>query len=242
MNAYVAAVEKSQRRRSRRRARRSGRALRLGYLPPLLLVLALFFVSAQWLWAELYVFQTRSFLNSWQTSGFNEAQWQRVYEGQLKAVELSPDNGEWHGILGRLQDRWVAGKDFRLPEVVEHRNRGLAHYRRALALRPHYALTWLNLARLKLRGREPDGEFVQALKNSVRYAPSDPILLGRSARLALIAWGRLGKDDRAFFVSAWRRAWEQASTREPILKAAEKLGKTSVLCGVGLVDAEGVGC
>lgn len=128
----------------------------------------------------------------------------RLYE--LRALPLKPDNALARGYL----------------------RQALEYQREALARRPGSPYTWANVALLKARLAEADGEFESALRNAAMLGPWEPELQMAIADAGFRHWDALAPETRDALRANAARAlrWQDAK----LFDLARRTGRLDVLC------------
>lgn len=156
-------------------------------------------------------------------------EWRNAQQNLQRALELDRHNPAHSETLARWYERYT----LRLPRssglVSVYLEQSAAHLRGALAARPGSSYTWANMALVKLRLAQFDGEFQAAFENAWRLGPWEPEVQLALAQIAFRAAGRLGEGARL----AARGAIANAARRYPkeLFELARRHGGIPMLCG-----------
>jgi len=187
-------------------------------------------VAFAWGLADIYAADPRRTMNAWYRTGVqpNAEEWERVYQGLLRALALDPYNPYLVNDMGRTHDWRVLREVAANPNARMVRTQALQHYRRSIRLRPVWPHTWASLALVKYRLRELDEEFEQALRNATHFGPWEPVVQRIVAEVGLAAWRELSEEGRRIVVQNLERSlvWQTPA----IVKAAQRLGRMPLLC------------
>ena len=135
-------------------------------------------VLARWGIADYYARQSEQIVTSWQNdhSLQTEGAIREVIALDEKALSFAPRHrtylfrlGQMHGALYRINR-------------IRHRESGslsLTYLRDSIAVRPEWALTWVELAQTKVAMREYDDELHQAMINAAKFGPWEPLVHSR---------------------------------------------------------------
>ncbi len=155
--------------------------------------------------SAIFSCQADRYLNSWQFAGRppEATTWAAANRAIERAIDWHPgQDAALYTSLARVLD-W---KHFSLPvgdpRARESRRASLAAYRRATALRPNWPYTWSELALIKTRLGESDGEMIKAMQNALQNGPWRPSVLHRVIELGLYSWYRLSYKGRALTLYA----------------------------------------
>jgi len=156
------------------------------------LALALF-LSAKWGVAAISHSLAMNHLETWQEKHKTPSlqSWQWSYDALLLASKLDANNAEYQNDLGRFYDFSTA-----MMQGVNQSKDSLQHqaidaFRLATSLNPSWAIAWANLALMKHKVGEMDGEFTlsanQALRLGAALAPVQIMM----SEVAVAGWSEL---------------------------------------------------
>jgi tetratricopeptide (TPR) repeat protein len=211
---------------ARHRALRRGVAL-LGIAAAIALAIAALRQGA----ADLAAFAPRRALDRTATQPpvSDDARWVRLRTQLERAVSLDAGNPDLQEALGR----WHETQALRTRADAELRE-ALAHFRRALALRPSSAYTWASVALLKLRLAEFDDEFSSAAVRAARLGPWEPEVQLALASVAFGAFEQLHARERPRVLRTVANGLQRQG--EAIFDIALRSGRSDLFCklpGVG---------
>jgi len=200
-----------------------------------LLLLVALYIGVQLFRSGLAAYQARSFLDDWQANGVipSERAWNVAFEAARSSVSQYPllDNGEYLDNLGRVYEWQYFQSPFGDSLAEPSRRSALEAYRAAIGSRPLWPHTYGQLAYVKLRLLEFDGEFAQAYRQAFELGPWRPLVLEQLSEIALIAWPSLTSEQRKQGLETFRRTYEmdrQAARR--LHELAESAGLLPQFC------------
>jgi tetratricopeptide (TPR) repeat protein len=165
--------------------------------------------------ADLYAFGARHALDRGGLAG--------PQPGLEKAVQLDGGNAEPHEYMARLHE-----------SRGEYRE-ALERYRIAAKARPGSPGAWGDIARLKLRLAEFDGELDKAIRSASRLGPWEPDLQLVIADVAMQGEPRLTPEARRAAFAMMSRALKRQE-REVVQLAVQR-GRLDVLCSIPGIGA-----
>ncbi len=183
-----------------------------------LIVLVLFAVwSLFGVVADVAAFRGKAWVETWghqavqaQSRGQlffpQEADWEEAHSLAALAVTLSPFNADYREGLARIHEaRWLMAAPGQ-PEAREDRERAVALYREAIALRPTwpYAHAALVYALARAGGREAEME--AAMLEAARLGPWEPQVMDAIIDVGLDGWYRLTPSARQVVVEVILRS------------------------------------
>ena len=171
-----------------------------------LLVLAMHAAALRGL-ADVAYFPARSILADWSLQAAAPApqRWIAARSALAEAHRLEPDNPLFVEETGRLYEKRVAAVDATQPVARSFLQRALAEFRRAARMRPASPFTWTNIALVKFRLGEIDGEFRSAVANAARLGPWEPGVQRTLADIGLAGWRELPAQVRAVIAATIER-------------------------------------
>lgn len=209
------------------------RQLGLGIL--LCCSLALAVVGLRLLIAGVAAHQAERFVEDWERQGVLPSQqaWDIAEAAAQRAVAFYPGaNGDYYARLGKIYAWKHQQLDFGDAEAEPSRLQARDAYRLAIAARPDWPDTWVQLAFVKLHLLEFDEEFDRALARGFENGPWRMTINRGLAKVGLIAWPQLEPEQRRQILESARRTVEysQAQTRS-LFNLADRIGQTPLLCG-----------
>jgi polysaccharide biosynthesis protein VpsP len=205
------------------------RAARLAVVLPALALLAALALATERLGrANGIVYAAAREMATWSASGAEPGErtvaWVR---GDLeRAAALTPADPTLEEMLGRLA--------LRHPERAEYADAAVAHFTRAIELRPTSPYTWASVAEAKYRKGDTGQSFEAALRRAAQLGPSEAEVQLTVADYGLAIWDEAAPQTRraveTMVTSAMKR--DPAAT----LQVAERRGRLAVACR-HLVDA-----
>ncbi|WP_458735745.1 hypothetical protein [Zobellella taiwanensis] len=171
----------------------------------LLLALGMIYTGARMTLAGAYLHQTDLFLDDWAAKNSQPpaAAWQVAEQAAQSAIALYPTaNGGYYDRLGRVYDWQQINEPIAGPAAKESRALAIAAYRQAIASRPQWPFSHINLATAKLRQGELDDEFKQAMERGFALAPWRALAYQQTAWLGLVSWHTLNKTQQKTVITA----------------------------------------
>jgi hypothetical protein len=157
--------------------------------------------------AEIYRRDAMLIIDAWDPTGAGGAPdpaWRRVERFLLLAGRLAPFDAQIQRDLGELYEArsvapadpaTTAGPIVTAGSPVDARYRSaLAHYRRAVALRPAAATGWTDIALLKVSRQDIDAEFAQAFRHALALGRWESVVQASLAGGGLSVWRQLPAD------------------------------------------------
>ena len=182
--------------------------------------------------ADLRGFEARSLTRSWEAKHRQPApvEWNYVRERLREARALDPQQPAYLEDLARLYEYRALPLKSADPLAQDYLRQALEYQRASLRLRPGSPYAWANIALLKARLAEPDGEFESALRNAALLGPWEPGVQVAIADAGFVQWAKLGPDTRAAVLRNAARAlrWQDAK----VFELARRAGRLDVLCTV----------
>ncbi|MFC6670570.1 hypothetical protein [Marinobacterium aestuariivivens] len=209
-------------------------ARRLGLGIGLLCALALAVLGGRLLIAGIAAHQAQSFLDDWRELGEvpTETAWGVAEAAARRAIAFYPgDNGDYYDRLGRVYEWRQQDLDFGAPEAQDSREQALAAYRQAVAVRPDWPDTWVQIAFVKLRLLAFDEEFDRALQLGFENGPWRLRINRGLATVGLIAWPQLDEAQRAqVLTSAARTVAHDDYQAVQLFGLSDQIDQTRLLC------------
>ena len=137
-----------------------------------------------------------------------------------RAQSVTPDDPEIEELLGELSGRRIDRPDFR--------DEALAHFSRAVALRPTSPYTWAAIADARYRKGDTGSAFETALRRAAELGPAEPEVQRTVVDLGLATWDEVGPATR----EAVERTVTGAMKRDApeVLQIAGRRGRLAVAC------------
>jgi cytochrome c-type biogenesis protein CcmH/NrfG len=152
-------------------------------------------------------------------AGFpGEAAIQRAQRGLQQALRLDGANPDHREYLARLYE-----------SRARHRE-ALESFRASAKARPGSPHAWADIARLKLRLGELDGELDNAIKNAARLGPWEPDVQLAIAAVAIEADRRLTPDARRAALAVMSNALKRQE--RAVVELAFRRGRLDLLCSI----------
>lgn len=199
----------------------------------LLLALGMIYTGARMTLAGAYLHQTDLFLDDWAAKNSQPpaAAWQVAEQAAQSAIALYPTaNGGYYDRLGRVYDWQQINEPMSSPAAMQSRANAIAAYRQAIASRPQWPFSHINLATAKLRQGELDDEFKQALTRGFELAPWQALAYQQTAWLGLISWHTLNAQQQATVAQAVNHGLgHTARSRQDTEQLLTRLQRTDLL-------------
>jgi len=192
------------------------------------------YLAARMLVADISAYQTNVFLRDWSIRKQlpSEPAWDVAQSAANRAVAFFPvRNGAYLDTLGRVHEWRHFPLAIGIAEARPSREAARDAYRQAVASRPLWPSSWSRLAMAKMKLREFDDEFDQALRNSLTLGPWRVAINYQAARLGLTAWHELGAEQRVLVLDAIGRLAEQAPQMAKLsVVYSRKVGLADTVC------------
>ena len=160
-------------------------------LASLLLVLSL--VAAAAGMADIYRREAVNLIGEWDVYEDEEGPpawaWEQVQRYLWLASHLAPFDAQIPANMVQLHKRRVEGAS--APESSLDLERALGYYRQALALRPAWPYTWVDIAQLKITRQRIDAEFALAMQRALTLGPWQKAVQASIASGGLTVWDQL---------------------------------------------------
>jgi hypothetical protein len=180
--------------------------------------------------ADLRALEARILVNSWEAARRrpSAAQWQLAHERLREAREFDPGPPNYLEDIARLHE--LRGLPLKAGDrrAQDDLREALALQREAARRRPGQPYTWANIALLKARLAEPDGEFENALRNAALLGPWEPEVQLKLASTGFLHWDDLAPETRTALRANAARAlrWQDAK----LFEIARLTGRLDVIC------------
>lgn len=159
--------------------------------------------------AGIAAYQAEAFLTDWAGKRVepDSRAWAVAYSAAQRSIDSYPvANGEYFDRLGRIHSWQFAAQPFASPLAKESRLAAVGGYRAAIAARPVWPYSWLQLADSKLHLAQFDAEFKRALGRAMELGPTRIDVQREVARIAFSAWPQLNASERQRFLESARRS------------------------------------
>jgi hypothetical protein len=123
-----------------------------------------------------------------------------------EALALEPSNPHFVEQSARLHELRALGMQRDDPAMRDGLRQSLEEYREAAAMRPGSPYVWASIAVLKLRLKDMDFEFYNALERAGRLGPWEPQVQIAMVDVGLATWKWLSKPGREWVLGALDRA------------------------------------
>lgn len=140
-----------------------------------------------------------------------------------RAIELDGGNPDHHEYLARWYEHAGAYRQ------------ALSHFRTALEARPAWPYAWADVARVKLRLGELDGEFDSAVQRAARLGPWERGVQLATAEIAFQAEHRLAPETRRAALGLTSNALKR--NQREVAELAVRRGRLDLLCAVPGIGA-----
>jgi hypothetical protein len=148
------------------------------------------------------------------------AEWSKVHEALLGAVELQPGNPVFLEAIGNLQLQRSVGD----PLALVFKTDGLGSFQRATVLRPTSPYQWANIAWLKHQMGEVDAQFYTALENAAVLGPWEREVQLVVLDVGFAVWDVAPERIRTLVITTWKNAQVRLGKEAAaIAKARNKL-------------------
>jgi cytochrome c-type biogenesis protein CcmH/NrfG len=174
------------------------------------------------------VYDAGARIESWSESGGepDRATVEALVLALDRAATLAPGDASVHELLGLLAERRIEQPDFL--------DQAIAHYGRAVSLRPTSPYTWVQIAKALYRKGDTGPMLESALRRAAELGPSEPEVQRTVADYGLALWAEEMPRTRRSVDAILRKAMKRDP--EEILHIAERRGRLALACG-HLADA-----
>lgn len=203
------------------------RMIALVVIPALLYMI---YIAGSWGLADVYFRAAVKELSHWQSGKITleDKDWDRLRVDLSKAVELDPNNPEFHEKLAFAIEGRFLNVESKEPKAQVYRELALQHYRKSVHLRPVWAYAWANVASIKYRLGQIDEEFFEALHNVVKLGPWEPGLQRLVIEIGINEIGAFPQEEVLFVLEVVSRALEKQPYKT--LDLIKKKGFLDLIC------------
>lgn len=184
--------------------------------------------------AGIAAHQVQRFLDDWERLGEvpTGTAWDVAETAARRAVAFYPGaNGDYLERLGKVYEWRHESLNFGDPRAQASRQRALDAYRQAVAVRPAWPDTWVQIAFVKLRLLEFDEEFDRALQQGFENGPWRMHINRGLATVGLIAWPQLDEAQRTqILTSAQRTVAFSDAQAVRLFGLSDHIDQTALLC------------
>ena len=177
--------------------------------------------------ADVNAFQATAFLQDWTARGEvpSEPAWEIAAVAAKRSVEFYPVTaGGYYDKLGRVYEWRHQSAYPGSAEALDSRQRALAAYRQAVAVRPRWPYTWARIAAVKMKLLQFDEEFDTALRKARELGPWRSRVNYVVAEVGITAWRELTPHQRQLIRQALGNLAATDSRRaDTLLAYAERL-------------------
>jgi hypothetical protein len=174
--------------------------------------------------ADAIVYDASVEMSSWAAAGTQPAEqtWNWVKTDLERAERWTPQNPYIYELLGLL--------DARRTDAPEYLPQSVAHFKRALELRPTSPYDWANIVAAEYRIGDTGPLFERAIVRAAQLGPSEPAVQRTVADYGLAIWNEASPATR----QAVTAVVSNGMRRNPkeMLQIAERRGRLAVACGL----------
>ena len=187
-------------------------------------------VAFCWAVADIKVERARSLLKILDQQGqlIELPGWDEAQDGLETAQLLHPGRPDTLDALASM----ASWKNSSAPagdlEAQTARKKELSYFRSSVRARPVYSYAWANLALVKYRLGEIDGEFAAALRKASELGPWSTSVQLVVTKVGLVSWPLLDMATREAVLAAVRRGLRQQ--RVKLLETVKTMGRYDMLC------------
>lgn len=179
--------------------------------------------------ANFYYFPAEKNLLSWdQSSGRDDRKVQHTDQLLQVAMQWDVSNPDILEAHGRFLDRSVEDQYFWQTGAEQAYRQALRDFRQTAVQRPSSPWVWINIALMKTKLQQYDALMQQALVQSTRLGPWEPLINVRVADIVLASWERLSEPTRRVASVAVGRGLQQ--DRLAMLQVIQRHRHTERLC------------
>jgi hypothetical protein len=192
----------------------------------LLSVLA--FVALKQGWADLFAFQGRALIRTWdrEQRPFSNDEWMVAQSRLEKSLNLNPGDPGVSEDLGRLHE--LRTRALRGTDTAAELGVAQDYLRRSLRARPTSPYTWANLAFVKSRLGTLDDEFYRSIQNAALLGPWEPEVQLLLADIGFRYWNRMPKTAQDTIHAAIHRGLKRQDAK--LFELASRYGRIDVMC------------
>jgi hypothetical protein len=180
----------------------------------------------------LRAFEARTLMLRWDNARRPPptAEWTRARESLREAHALDPRQPAYVEEMGRLYHLRALPLPPSEPLARDYAAQALDYYRQSLARRPGSPYAWANVALMKGRIGDLDGEFHAALRNADALGPWEPEAQLAVVDAGLSNWARLGEESRSAVRASAARAlqWQD----QKLFALARRAGRLDIVCAL----------
>ncbi|NVK40767.1 MAG: hypothetical protein HWE39_05940 [Oceanospirillaceae bacterium] len=212
----------------------ASRLQRIALAIGLLCALALALVGVRFIIGGIAAHQAQRFIDDWERLGEvpTDTAWEVAEAAAQRAVAFYPgDNGDYYERLGEVYEWQHESLNFGDPDARASREQALAAYRKAVAVRPDWPDTWVQIAFVKLRLLEFDEEFDRALQLGFENGPWRMRINRGLATVGLIAWPQLDEEQQRRILTSAERTLAYSDTQAlRLFTLSDHIDQTALLC------------
>lgn len=149
-------------------------------------------IACRWLIADIYYYQARAYIDSWNFSRpITQREWEIVNNALNVALNLSPDQPIYREAMSELlyYKSLFAAHD--KTQAADLQKQAVEQIRKAVYLRPSWPPIWARLALIKFRTEDFDAELALALERAMALGPWEPAIQMIVAEVGLSSWTKL---------------------------------------------------
>ena len=192
------------------------------------LLFLLAFVALKHGWADLFAFQGRALIRTWDRDQrpFSDDEW-RVARSRLEnSLRLNPGDPGVAEDLGRLHE--IRARALPAGASRAELQRALGYFRASAAARPTSPYTWANIAFTQSRLGVIDADFYRAIDNAAFLGPWEPEVQLTLADIGFRYWDRMPKSARTTIHQAMRRGLKRQDAK--MFDLAVSYRRLDVMC------------
>jgi tetratricopeptide (TPR) repeat protein len=182
--------------------------------------------------AYVYQYQTISRYRQWSRDDYHPSlqEWERLEAKMLSAVSLEPGEASYENELGLLYRLRADQLEGEASEKLRFRQKALARFKKAIHLRPAWALVWANIVETKALLGELDGEFYFAFDRALALGPNESSVKPTMIETGLAYLDQLRQPYRLKIIQYSVEA-AQAGRRKPWLrKLLLRINRLEMIC------------
>lgn len=186
------------------------------------------FVALKHGWADLFAFQGRALIRSWdrEQRPFSSDESKLAQSRLENSLGLNPGDPGVLEDLGRLHE--LRTRALRGADTAAELGLAMEYLRRSLRTRPTSPYTWANLAFVKSRLGILDDEFYHSIQNAALLGPWEPEVQLLLADIGFRYWNRMPKTAQDTIHAAIRRGLKRQDAK--LFELASRYGRTDVMC------------
>jgi len=189
-------------------------------------------VSFKWGIASVISYASVEKMSDWRQfyRHLNHAQWESIRYKLNEALIFNPDNPDLMQSLGAAYENEYAFHPASDSNAQRHRKAAQEYYRESLNKRPSWPHHWVDLALVKYRLNEIDGEFYQAMTNALLLGPWEPWVQRIVADIGMHNWYNFQPEMQALIKTTIQNGVKHRNSAKPMLELVKRYDMFELVC------------